>query len=207
MDAERPRKRDSKRDLIVAAATEVLRHQGVAACTVRTIAETSGLSKSAIHYYFEEVDQIVDLAFIRLMGQFIDRIEQAAAQARDPVEALWAAAAVYLRLGSDQPGGDRAPMLAFDFHVASTRRGDTKPMDSLVARVLALFERLVAEAGGAHPKATADILLSALIGTVIRAPLDHREADEAVKLLATTLGLPWARPAAKARTATRARKA
>ena len=203
--AKPPRKRDSKKDAIVSAAAELLMRQGVAACTVRAIAETSGVSKSAIHYYFEEVDQIVELAFERVMDQFVERLEAAAAAAPDPLTGLGAAVTEYLRLGADQPGGHRVPMLAFDFHVASTRRGDTTAMERLTERVMALFRRLADEAGLEHPGATVDVLLSALIGAVIRSPLGRRSVDEELKLLSAALGVPLgARPRAKT---TRARKA
>lgn len=187
---QRPRKRDSKKDVIVAAAAEVLTRQGVAACTVRAIADRSGVSKSAIHYYFEEVDQIVELAFERIMDQFVERLEVAAAAASGPLEGLAAAAAEYLRLGADQPHGHRVPMLAFDFHVVSTRRGDTSAMERLTERVMKLFRRLAEEAGLDHAAATVDVLLSALIGAVIRSPLGHRSVEEELAVLSAALGIP-----------------
>ncbi|MCL4421783.1 MAG: TetR/AcrR family transcriptional regulator [Actinobacteria bacterium] len=55
----------AKRDEIVAAAVAVLLDGGVHACTVRAIAARAGVSKSAVHYYFDDVDGIVDQAMLK----------------------------------------------------------------------------------------------------------------------------------------------
>jgi AcrR family transcriptional regulator len=182
--------RDSKRDQIVAAATEVLLTQGVEACTVRSIAATGDLSKSAIHYYFEDVNDIITLAFEGLMREFLGRIETAARAADGSFEAVWAAAGEYLRLGSDTPARHRVPMLAFDFHIASTRRGDNATMAWLADRFAQLLQELVAATGVAHAEAIADTLFSALIGTVVRAPLTARDTAEVLATISEAIGIP-----------------
>lgn len=187
--------RENRKEAIISAAAEVLRTQGVAGCTVRNIAESGNFAKSAIHYYFTEIDDIVDLAFERLLLQFIDRIEKAAASCDAPEDALWAAAAEYVRIGADGPGTDRAPMVAFDYHVASTRRGDNSAMISLASEFTALLARLVAETGIPDPEDVSDTLFSALVGTVVRIPLDRRHPDEVLGTIWRTLRLP-SRPTA-----------
>jgi AcrR family transcriptional regulator len=187
--------RDSKREQIVAAAAAVLLTQGVEACTVRSIAATGDVSKSAIHYYFEDVNDIITLAFEGLMRQFLERVEKAARKAADPYAAVWAAAAEYLRVGADAPGGDRVPMLAFDFHIASTRRGDNHTMVALSDQFVQLLRDLVARTGEARADAVADTLFSALIGTVVRAPLGERDLPEVLRLISEAIGLPLTQPA------------
>ena len=182
---------EARREALVSAAVEVLRTQGVAACSVRAIADASPLTKSALHYYFDDVSEIVDLAFARLMDGFLDRIEKAAADEAEPVGALWAAAHTYLRLGSDRPG--RVPMLWFDYHLDSIRRGDTATVTRLTDQTVALFARLVAATGVSEPQPRAEALLSALIGTVVRDTMRHADADAVLDDLATALGMPRAR--------------
>ena len=53
-----------KRQQIVEAARRVLAEQGLAACSVRAIADASPLTKSAIHYYFADINELVDEGLI-----------------------------------------------------------------------------------------------------------------------------------------------
>lgn len=181
---------EAKRQAILDAATEVLRTQGVAACTARAIAGASPLTKSALHYYFDDTDEIVDLAFRALMEQYIERIEKAAADSPDPVAALWAAAEVYLRLGADRPAGRRAPMLWFEYRVLSARRGDSATVNELSDRAAAIFARLVEATEVEEAEARGAALFAALAGSLARD--QHRDEQRHLVLdqLATALGLP-----------------
>lgn len=172
----------------MAAAAELLRTQGMAGCTARAIAEESGLSKSTIHYYFEEIDELTDLAWNRLMGQFVDRMVQAAEREADPVAAVWAAAEAYVVLGSGRNG--RIPMMAFDFLVASSRRGDTAAAAAVMDQITTLMHRLVAATGVSEPAARASALVSTLIGTVVRAEIHPRDPHTALAEAAVAIGLP-----------------
>jgi AcrR family transcriptional regulator len=174
--------------VLISAAAEVLRTRGVAGCTARAIAEQSGLSKSLIHYYFEEIDQLIDLAYDRLMGQFVDAMEKAAAERRDPFEALWAAAEAYLVLGTTRPG--RIPMMAFDYLVASSRRGSTSAAIQITERITTLIEQLVTATGVPDPGLRADVLVSALVGSVVRAELSPRDPEATLARMAKIVGVP-----------------
>jgi AcrR family transcriptional regulator len=184
----------AKREQLVAAAAAVLRAEGVAGCTVRSIAEQSGLSKSAIHYYFEEVDDLVDLAWDRLMGQLVVRMAEAAANAPGPTQALWAAVDVYVRSGAE-PHRHRIPMMTFEFLVASRRRGDTAAVAATMNRITSLLRDLVDATGVAEVETVTDILVSSLIGTVVRGEIAPRDTAAALAGIAEVLGLP--RPSAQ----------
>jgi DNA-binding transcriptional regulator YbjK len=179
----------ARRDSIVDAAVTVLRSAGVAACTARSIAAASPLTKSAIHYYFSDVDEIVDEAFRRLMEAYLARIDHAAAEVDDPATAWWAAARAYLTYGMDR-GGDRVPLLWFDYQVARSRRGDTTTSTELTDRTVALFHDLVARTGVTDPRARADVLFSALVGQIVRASMHPLDVDGTLRELASALGLP-----------------
>jgi AcrR family transcriptional regulator len=180
----------ARREAILAAAAEVLRTQGVAACTARAIAEASPLTKSALHYYFEDTDEIVDLAFRRLMEQYLARIEKAAADADGPVAALWAATEAYLRFGADRPTG-RAPMLWFEYRVLSARRGDSTTVNELSGLAAAIFVRLVEATGVPGAAARGATLFAALGGSLARDQLrDDADRTELLDQLAAALDLP-----------------
>lgn len=176
--------------MIVAAASEVMRTQGVAACSARAIADASPLTKSALHYYFADVDEIMHLAFRSLMEQFVGRIEKDARTAASPVDALWAAARTYLRLGADRPGGTRVPLLWFDYQVTAARHGETAVARELTDRTVQLFTDLVTATEVDTAAARASALVSALIGTIVRTAMDPRPLDLTLAELAESLGLP-----------------
>jgi AcrR family transcriptional regulator len=183
--------RTARREDLVEAAMHVLRTHGLAACTARAIAEASPLTKSALHYYFEDVEEIVDVAFRRLMGEFQDQIDAAAAAQADPVAALWAAVETHLHLGADRPErGEQLLFLWFEMQVAASRRGDTSTVAALTDRALGTFTRLVAAAGVDRAEALASTLLSALIGSVVRLDMHPRPISELIDELASTLALP-----------------
>jgi AcrR family transcriptional regulator len=182
----------ARRDEIVAAAAEVLRTQGVAACTARSIAAASPLTKSAIHYYFSDVDQIVDEAFRQLMEAYLERIERAATSAEAHVPAWWAAAHAYLSFGVDR--GDRVPLLWFDYQVHRARTGGSTTSAELTDRTIALFVGLVAATGVDHPEDRAHALFAALVGTIVLASMHSIDVDRTLGELARSIGLPFTEP-------------
>jgi AcrR family transcriptional regulator len=187
----------AKRDTIIKAASQLMSREGVRACTARSISSASGLSTSALHYYFDDVDEIFDLAFERLMNRFLQRISDAAASEHDPIDALWAAAAAYLQQGSEwtEPSSRRSevhrrsPMLWFEYQAESIRSGSTEILTRLSAEGGALFRTLVVKAGAKSPEARADTLYSALIGYATRDSLAHHDFRETLKTLADSLDI------------------
>ncbi|MGE0824576.1 MAG: TetR/AcrR family transcriptional regulator [Candidatus Binatia bacterium] len=168
------------------AAMQVLLAHGLAGCTSRAIAEASAVAKSALHYYFRDTEEIVDLAFRRLIGEFVERIEAAAAAAPDPQQGLRAAAATYLYLGSS--GHSAAlPMLWFEMQLAARRSGNTATMRELSGRIIDMLVALLRQIGTAEPENHARVLVSSLFGILIRdavqpADLD-RELDACLRVL------------------------
>lgn len=185
-----PNKR-AKREALIVAAIGVLRTRGLAGCTSRAIADASGLAKSALHYYFRDTEEIVELAFQRLMSQYIERIQAAADAAPDPNAALWAATSTYLHLGSTQHS-DQLPMLWFEVQLAASRCGDTAALSRLTAQTTAMLSALVAATGVHAPAATARVLLASLVGILVRDALEPIDLDEALRECLQVLGFPAA---------------
>jgi AcrR family transcriptional regulator len=185
----------AKRDAIVQATARLMIREGVRACTSRAISATSEMSTSALHYYFRDTDEILDLAFRRIGERFFRRLEEVARSEPKPVDALWGAAAVYLERGSewheDESKAERgAPMLWFEFQAESLRSGDLTTARELSAMGLTIFERLIKAAGIAPVAAAAQTLYSALLGAAIRDSLFHRPNYEVLAELSAMLGLP-----------------
>src|ERR1700742_1015439 len=72
------RKRDVKREQIIDAARTVLARNGLAACTARAVADASPLTKSAIHYYFRDIDETVDRAVLAHLDAMLATLRQRA---------------------------------------------------------------------------------------------------------------------------------
>jgi AcrR family transcriptional regulator len=77
-----------RREAIVDAALAVARRKGLAATTVRDVAEEMGSSSGLIHHYFETMDDVLAAAFERVAGEDLTRTAAAVAAATGPEDAL-----------------------------------------------------------------------------------------------------------------------
>ena len=157
-----------KRAQIVEAAKEVLATQGLAACTVRAIADASPLTKSAIHYYFHDVDEIVDEALAEHVDAMLVNLRRAAEGAEDPV---WGVAAAYLATFAEQP---HAAFLWFEYWVAASRRASLGAAAGMLDKVHAL---LVDVLPGPDADTTARQVLSWLLGTIVQQQIRPRPPE------------------------------
>ncbi len=112
----------AKRDRIIATAVDVLLSDGVHGCTVRAIAQHAGVSKGTVHYYFDDVDQIVDAAMLRATEAWITWLSHASESGVDGAEHFWYAIDASL---VPFASGDRAVMpLWLEYWAMRVRAGD-----------------------------------------------------------------------------------
>src|SRR5216110_2297491 len=78
-----------KQEQIVEAARVVLARDGLGGCTVRAIADAGPLTKSAVHYYFADLDVLIDRAMAAHIASFEASLRNAAAAAPDPAASFW----------------------------------------------------------------------------------------------------------------------
>jgi AcrR family transcriptional regulator len=157
-----------KRAQIVEAAKEVLATQGLAACTVRAIADASPLTKSAIHYYFHDVDEIVDEALSEHVDAMLVNLRRAAESAEDP---LWGVVEAYLATFAEQP---HAAFLWFEYWVAASRRASLNAAAGMLDKV---HDLLVEVLPGPDADATARQILSWLLGTIVQQQIRPRPPE------------------------------
>jgi AcrR family transcriptional regulator len=162
--AETPNQRDKQRQ-IVEAARRVLARDGLAGCTARAVADASPLTKSAMHYYFRDFDEIVDQAMAAHLEAFLQALRETAEREKDPGRRLWRVVDAYLATFAGQP---HAARLWFEYWIALSRRDASAPVENDLAKVGGLFRTLLADAGHARPGETADLVVSWLIGAVVR---------------------------------------
>jgi AcrR family transcriptional regulator len=155
----------AKQEQIIEAAKEILAREGLAACTARAVADASPLTKSAIHYYFADMDEIIDGAMARHMSGCLDRIGDAANQHERPVDRFWAAIQAYLEIFAEQPN---AALLWFSYWVEVGQKGRLEPIDRMHQTMIGVLRDLLTDIPVDDPSARAHALFSYLLGTIMQ---------------------------------------
>lgn len=176
-----------KQRQIIDAARVVLARDGLANCTARAIADASPLTKSAIHYYFSDMDQIIDAAMAGHIGAFVARVWQAAERTGgSPGDRMVAAAEDYLATFRDIPS---SLVLWNEYWIDSVRRDRTAAVAQMYTDVTEIFRELFTEAGRADADLRAHALMSFLIGAVMQEALAPIPAARLRAQLADLCGL------------------
>jgi len=159
-----------KREQIITAAKDVLATQGLAACTARAVADASPLTKSAIHYYFNDIDEIVDEAMAVHVDSMLANLRRVA-DAVAPAERLWRVVEAYLATFAELP---HAAFLWFEYWVAASRRDSLGAAAVMLDRVHALLVEVLTV-----PEADelAHEILSWLLGTIVQQRIRPRPAE------------------------------
>ena len=90
-----------RRDAIITAAVEVMLSKGMAATTVRDVAERMGSSSGLIHHYFTSMDDLLAAGFERAAQQDLTGTREALARTSGAVEQLGTFFATYARAEQD----------------------------------------------------------------------------------------------------------
>lgn len=90
-----------RREAIVDAALVVMLDKGLAATTVRDVAQQMGTSSGLIHHYFSSMDDLLAAAFERAARSDLDATREAMSRGRGPVEQLAVFFATYVRAEQD----------------------------------------------------------------------------------------------------------
>ncbi|HVW39852.1 MAG TPA: TetR family transcriptional regulator [Amycolatopsis sp.] len=154
-----------KRKQIIEAARVVLARDGLSGCTARAVADASPLTKSAIHYYFRDIDEIVDQAVAAHLDAMLTTLREVATAAVAPEQRLRAVIEAYLATFAERP---YAAFLWFEYWIATGRRNTTDAVAAMLAQVQAFLEELIAATGAADPAAASHRLLSWLLGTIVQ---------------------------------------
>lgn len=97
-----PRMRPAdRREAIIDATLEVMVRKGIAATTVRDVAQQMGTSSGLIHHYVESMDELVAAAFDRAATQDLGVTRDAMAAGADAVGRLRIFFATYARADQD----------------------------------------------------------------------------------------------------------
>lgn len=154
-----------KQQRIIEAAKAVLLREGVAGCTARTLAEESSFSRSAIHYYFGGMEEIVDAAMTSHLAEFIADLRATAAAVEDPIARFWAVTERYHLALGEQP---ERTMLWFDYSIAAVRAGRPEPAIAIEVALRELLADLLKACRVKDWKVRSEAVLAFMIGTTLR---------------------------------------
>ncbi|GAA4551469.1 TetR/AcrR family transcriptional regulator [Amycolatopsis samaneae] len=154
-----------KQEQIVEAARVVLARDGLAGCTVRAIAEAGPLTKSAVHYYFADIDVLIDRAMAAHINTFAAGLREAAARHDDPRARLFGVTEAYLAEFAARPNG---AFLWFEYWIAAGRAQHPQAIDAMLTSITELLAELLAPLDVDDPRARARALLSYLLGAVVQ---------------------------------------
>lgn len=178
-----------RRTAIVAATIEVMVRKGMAATTVRDVAEQMGSSSGLIHHYFDSMDDLLAAAFDKAAGQDLDATRSAVSTAAKPVERLRVFFGSYARAEQDW---------AFQLWLDAWSEAARRPAVRATSRRLNVaWQRLLQqtiEAGVADGSMTCDDpagsawrILSLLDGLALQA-VAHRAAIDREAVIAWSAG-------------------
>lgn len=164
-----------RRAAIVDAALQVILRKGLAATTVRDIAEHLGCSSGLVHHYFESMDDLLAEAFAQAAAADLASARAAAELGADPIDRLRRFIASYSRAEAN-----RAQDWSFQLWLDAWSEAVRRPSVGRTSRRLneqwhALLAELITDARDAgmltstDPGTTAWTLLSLLDGLALQA--------------------------------------
>lgn len=181
----------AKRDEIIGAAVKVLLRDGVAGCTVRSIAAQAGIAKGAVHYYFDDIDELVDQAMLAATRGWIAWLAE---NAGTPTTRNGARAGFWRAVtASVEPfaHGDRTLMpLWLEYWAACTRAARHQPLHTLHAMLVSYMADLLQLSGVNEAQRRARAVSSYLFGAGMQEPIDPIPPSEIRRDVAALSGLP-----------------
>jgi AcrR family transcriptional regulator len=134
-----------KRDAIIAAATDILNHQGVRGMTLGLVAERVGLITTSVTYYFRKKDELAAACFLVGLERLSALVEQARAE-RNASARVRRLLELYIDLRARIAAGDEPPIPIFaDIRALSPETQG--PIAAAYADMFRAVRRLIVGAG------------------------------------------------------------
>jgi AcrR family transcriptional regulator len=172
-----------------AAATLVAR-TGLGACTVRAVADEAGLTKSTVHYYVHDANELVDLAVLTCMERLAAHTQVVMDEAPDGPGALCALVRMFLH--PDERGvvlEDRTLWAAYTAHAFG--RGAHAQLLACFEIFSALFESALDRCDVSHPHERGRSIYHYLLGAVQRNMVQALADDEVARAVSALSGISF----------------
>jgi AcrR family transcriptional regulator len=134
---------------------------------VREVAAAGPLTKSAIHYYFADMDVLIDRAMAAHVANFETALRDAAAASPDPPAGFWNIIDAYIATFRDRPHVTR---LWLEYWADASRKGRANMIAELNGRITALLTGHLRAADVPRPADTAHGVFHILAGAILDQP-------------------------------------
>lgn len=178
---------------IIEAAADLIAKEGLSACTIRAVADSSGLTKSTVHYYFDDANELVDLSVNEIMQRLARHAREAVLAAPDATSAVEFLVRLFMGRGTTPPDLVFRESMLWPAYTAHAWRRDAKAsilqgLETLRRVFQLALERAPMPASEAAERANSvhNYLLGAMIRNMIE-PIGRAEIARAVAALS---GLP-----------------
>jgi AcrR family transcriptional regulator len=178
----------SVRARIASAAARVVARSGIAACTVRAVAAEAGLTKSTVHYYLRDSNELVDLAVLGFLDALADYAASLISAAADGLDALYALVRMFTT-GEGPPIAMSDPTLWSDFATHAWRRGAFDELALCLDTFSSLFEHALALVGVDNVQWRARSIHLYLLGTLNRKLVAGVPTDEVAYAVSALAGV------------------
>lgn len=154
-----------RRGAIIDAAIKQLTSGGLAGFSARSVAAAGKLSKSAVHYYFEDMNALLDEAEAEIARRYFHRVRAAAEARLDPIDRFWHAVDIYYR-----PFNDNLAMTSqwLEYWIDATRRGKGANAERIQNDLSMIFAVLLESLDVGDHAGKARALTSYFIGALMR---------------------------------------
>ena len=176
-----------KREQIIDAAKAVLISGGLRSCTTREVADRSPLTRSAIHYYFDSIDEIVEAAMRSHLDDLISGLRAAGEGIEDPVERFWTVTRAYVEGFRDN---EPLALLWWDYSINCVQEGRLDRVRDTEEAIGEALTELLEGCGVENSEARSRALLAYMIGTTMRQIIHQTEFGPVEAELATLSGIP-----------------
>lgn len=154
---------DSK-DAILDAAQDLIAQHGYAGFSIRELSRQSGLAKGTIYHHFHDKRDIYRSVMERDLGQMTERMQQAVAEAEDPVQWLGCFVRAYLQNAQDRRSHIRALLRELGAMEDGMLQIARQVREQLGGQVIRVIERGIAQGRfrAVHPQVAVMSLIGAM---------------------------------------------
>ncbi len=180
------------REKIIAAAADLIAEHGLSACTIRAVAERSGLTKSTVHYYFDDANELIDLSVSEIFQRMARHAGESVIAAGDGVAGLEFLVRLFLgRAKTPRDVTFRQSMLWPAYTAHAWKRGATAAILHNLEALRRVFELAMDQAGITGPEGTkrANSVHNYLLGAMIRNMIDPLPRAEVASAVSALSGL------------------
>jgi AcrR family transcriptional regulator len=177
---------------IIEAAADLVADQGLSACTIRAVAERSGLTKSTVHYYFDDANELVDLSVSEIMERMARHGRESVLAAGEGAGGMEFLVRLFMGRGRTPPQvGFRESMLWPAYTAHAWQRGARANILHGLDTIRAVFELALEQAAVPQEKVAerADAAHNYLLGAMIRNMIEPMPSAAVARAVSALTGV------------------